>query len=201
MTPISFQNIGKVIDFLVKKRGIRYIDTPWVIPSYVKNLTYKGSDSNVLSTGLSLVGSAEQGFIYLQLQDALENNYVYISCTPCFRNESEISDTHRAYFMKAELFMPLPVTGIGYPFLHIKHPMPKIAFIVNTAKICLESIFGISLEAVKIDEWSYDLNLNGIEIGSYYYRNYTIEDRTISYVCGTAIAEPRFSIALGKCSG
>lgn len=185
-TPISWSNISRMIDYHINC-GCIYVDTPWVVPEYVKNITYKGEDSNILINGLTLVGSAEQGFIYYQINDGLEDDQHYISCSPCFRNEDPVTDLHRRYFMKVEMFRP-----IGFSLNHT-----VLMEIVNRCKFGFADLLGIQKDDIRIDETrdGYDLMLNGYEIGSYYYRKYEHDGKEFRYVCGTAIAEPRLSVA------
>ena len=49
-----------------------------------------------------------------------------------------------------------------------------------------------NFEIVKTEE-GLDIELNGIEIGSYGYRSY----KDFHWIYGTALAEPRFSLAAG----
>lgn len=195
MTPINWKHLSDVIDYHVSNNGVQYIDTPWIVPKEVRNLTYDGKDFNVLQTSMCLVGSAEQGFLYGQLNDTLEIGETYISCTPCFRNEEEITDEHRAYFMKAELFKPLPIQSVTYG----KEEVQNLA---KLAKRALERLFNLyNIKVVKVNDFAVDLMLNGFEIGSYYYRvlksnNSKFVSCDTFYVCGTAIAEPRFTYSM-----
>jgi hypothetical protein len=59
LTPIDYHMLGDATDFF-KRRGYAYVETPWVVPREVSEMTYRG---NALSCQLGdLVGSAEQGF-------------------------------------------------------------------------------------------------------------------------------------------
>lgn len=50
----------------------------------------------------------------------------------------------------------------------------------------------LQITKVEIDEFSYDLEINNIEVGSYGIRQY----KNLFWVYGTGLAEPRFSQAI-----
>lgn len=163
--------------------GFQQIETPFAIPSYYHSFTKPHDNQTfVLNNGLfsnnshELVGSAEQGFIYLLLNDLLPGNKLQ-SITPCFRFD-DYDKLHQPWFMKLELFQLsdnsedlFNIISLAKTFFE-KHALSKIN-IINT---------GIDM---------YDLSLNNIEIGSYGFRH--INDHTFIYATGLAL--PRFSIA------
>jgi len=186
-TEINWNNINEFLNLIPAK----YIDVPWIVPNDIKNITYDKNDMFVLND-YSLVGSAEQGFIYFQVNDILKNK-IYKTCTPCFRNEQTINDKTRQYFMKVELFLPNATEDILLQFVETA----KIYHTILLNK-CHNFIFKEAenlLNIIKTNK-GYDILLNDIEIGSYYYNEYTYNNINYHYICGTGIAEPRFSYAL-----
>ena len=51
---------------------------------------------------MPLIGSAEQSFYQMLLDGALAPGK-YVTCSPCFRNETEADWLHQKQFMKVEL--------------------------------------------------------------------------------------------------
>lgn len=182
-----------IIDFYTTTGVAKYIDVPWVIPDEIKQITYKGTDVYTLSNNRSLCGSGEQGFIYLQTNNALKRDMLYITCTPCFRNEKIVDAAHREYFMKCELFKQLSDKSNERNEVH--NLLRKVLLGFRTL---LPSDITNLLDIIQTPE-GHDILLGGVEIGSYYYREYTHNNIKYRYVCGTAIAEPRFSYAMERC--
>jgi hypothetical protein len=112
----------------------------------------------------SFVGSAEQGF--LQLYDNLTEE-CYMSAGPCFRREAD--ELHYPQFFKLELFSKqrLDFSCIAQQFLG--------GSIVNT-------------------EEGKDIEINGIEVGSYGTRTY----KNMCWSYGTGVALPRYTLASNK---
>lgn len=104
---INYAMIASAINFY-NRMGYQYIEVPWFIPA---NMIQKAPTSNsfLLTKGqfidstVSLVGSAEQSFLYLAQINRLLPNVKYVAITPCFR-EDKRDETHQPYFMKLELF-------------------------------------------------------------------------------------------------
>lgn len=160
-----------------------YQETPYLIPKEYSTYTKPHCDeSYILNQGLfktqphELVGSAEQGFIYLLLQNKLSSDKLY-SISPCFRTE-EYDNTHQPWFIKLELF-------------HISDKKSDLEDMINKAMIFFKNYYcPIILE--KTADNSFDLLINDIEIGSYGMRK--IENT--SFIYGTGLALPRFEIAI-----
>lgn len=128
------------------------------------------------------VGSAEQSF-YQLIQEYEKNGRPmsphgsYMALTPCQRNEETFDDSHLEIFLKLELlsFDRNPQFD-AWDFFHKYRPS------------------GDKMEIVQEKDTEVDIQLNGIEIGSYGQR--TINGLTINY--GTGLAMPRISYALSK---
>ena len=70
--------------------------------------------------------------------------------------------------------------------------------IINAYNFFEEQSYLQTLKIVETSEslLSYDMLLNGIEVGSYIIREVELEGRKIMYTCGTGLAEPRFETAM-----
>ncbi|WP_315922316.1 hypothetical protein [Mesorhizobium sp. SP-1A] len=161
-------------------RGYKRVDLPWhaSLEAIQSTLDDLGRSYELGDLGL-LVGSAEQSFV-----DALMNGTLgqgkFVSLTPCFRKEPVFDATHHPYFMKVELFDTNAYDGTDFE-------------IALEARTFMTEISGISPDVVPT-EIGYDLEINGIEVGSYSSRKY----KGYEWTCGTGIAEPRFSIAIAR---
>ena len=135
-----------------------------------------------------LVGSAEQSFIHLDSIGELGNGK-FVACTPCFRNEDYIDELHQRSFMKVELYRN-----------DTANPDDLAGFIDEVVCFYRTRLNRSNPEAFKklvvrkFSDGTADLELGGIEIGSYGVRSYG----DTHWMYGTAIAEPRFSTALAK---
>ncbi len=163
--------------------GYTYVDTPWVVPNEVSRITFPG-DAISCQFG-DLVGSAEQGF----LARPVEAGAKLVSCSPCFRNEPVINDLYERWFMKVELYRE------GH---HLNEVLRDAqVFLDGASRTHSIKTWGAHhgtwspCEVIETSE-GYDLNLNGIEVGSYGVR--THEGREWTY--GTGIALPRFTVAV-----
>ena len=172
----SWETIARAID-VYSSMGYQYIDVPWCADASTIMMTY-GRVNNVIDGDLDrcLVGSAEQSF--LSIRETLKPGSIYISCTPCFRQESLINYLNRPYFMKVEMFC------LGED---------KSKEMLNSAKVAMNLISRGSAETsvVKTHD-GFDLEISGIEVGSYGFTS----TKDVSWSCGTGIAEPRFSVAV-----
>lgn len=183
---IVWENISNTLEFYRLKK-FKYIETPWFVSDEFIKLTYDGLNKFWLKDfNSTLVGSAEQGFIAMYTSNMLEIEKTYISCTPCFRTEDIIDELHSYFFMKCECF--IPTENISQDDQNI-----KLCALVDLAKENFKLLESkIYYEIVKT-ELGFDILGNSIEIGSYYQRTLEYKNKNYSYICGTAIAEPRFS--------
>lgn len=176
---IDYNKISAAIEYY-KSKNYKYIEVPWAIEERFIDQTIPPNAKKFKLKDKFLVGSAEQSFLELAHYNKIEKNNFYIAVTPCFRDEVP-DDIHQEYFMKAELI---------YFGVNLKSAYEKIfkdAFIFFRRYVNSDSqIFSTS---IKYDE-DKDLNINDIEVGSYYIRN--------NYTCGTAIAEPRLTYAIER---
>ena len=168
---INYGLIAQAIAFY-QKLGFEYIEVPWIVPEFIRRLTYNGPISFNTEFG-PLVGSAEQSFLFLAQSNLIESNKLYVAATPCFRDD--ICDTtHQKSFFKVELFY--------YNFIDCG----MAHFILSAAQQFFRTL---NLESIveRINMHQSDLMANGIELGSYGTR--LIDGKYFAY--GTGLAEPR----------
>ena len=178
-------------------KGYEQIEVPWIVPDYVAASTFTGEvdTSYHFSDGMALVGSAEQGFVKLMLDDKLEVNKKYFSVSPCFRGDTP-DRTHSNWFMKLELFAVVDELRFGSHSLEDRFIMDALALFKNVG---LTGGNGVGLFS-SCTEIGFDVmarigNERGaeeLELGSYGVRE--IDGKYLVY--GTGVALPRLSLAL-----
>lgn len=183
---IDYSLIAKSIDFY-ESFGFKRIETPWTVTEAVCNITkppeakaFKLTEKNKV-----LVGSAEQGFLYLYLKGFLPKGQ-FQSCGPCFRDES-FDNWHTKYFIKNELIKTDDTSK------------SSLDIVIDNALDFFESVIREKCQVIKtFDNYffceSYDITYNGIELGSYGIRKCDY----LKWIYGTALAEPRTSMLLNK---
>ena len=130
-----------------------------------------------------LVGSAEQSFLHLALNGMLKAGR-YVAASPCFRDDPP-DRFHRRTFFKVEL---IDLYAAGSEGLR-QTPL----YMAHTALRLFRALpGGEQAKIVPTGEDTYDIELRGVELGSYGTRSY---DRW-SWVYGTGLAEPRFTLAV-----
>jgi hypothetical protein len=179
MVGVDWRLLADAMSFF-KGEGYEEVDLPWLAPLDVLAVTCPDR-LRVLDVpglwGQGLVGSAEQSFIAADLDGTLGKGR-FVACTPCFRNEPTVSETHRIGFMKVELYA------------NLDQPHLEAGRMLGLARRFMESECG---RTVLVEETGdgHDLTLGGIEVGSFGFRR----ARGIEWAYGTGIAEPRFSVA------
>lgn len=165
---MNYHYISNALKFY-ESLGYRYIETPWVVPLEDLSLTFSGNREKC-ELGY-LVGSAEQGFINLMRTGQLGPGK-YVSAGPCFRFEDKGQKDKLPYFFKVEL---CKVGTTDYKDLLDDAHRLLGGTIVETAI-------------------GHDIELNGLEIGSYGGRNIG----GLVWAYGTGIAEPRYTWAKSR---
>jgi hypothetical protein len=183
---ISYDVIATAISFY-EKRGYRYIETPWLVSEAISDITRpETAKQYVVTKGekrKAFVASGEQGFLYLAAKGHLSPGK-YQTVTPCMRNDL-FDETHVKYFVKNELIV------VADTFKGRQEEI--VREVMADAQTFMEAYVdkGIRSEDVPAFRSSFnlDLTLDGVEIGSYGYR----ECGFLKWVYGTGVAEPRFS--------
>jgi hypothetical protein len=172
---IDWARIGRAVEYYTERYA--YVEAPWVVDEKYSDITFPGA---LKITPGSLVGSAEQGLLSLSAEGKIRDKCQYVACGPCFRafGPTQPDDKfHNLYFMKVELYLPMG------------HPNDIGQMMGHAAKFFASE--GAVPEIVET-EAGWDINVAGIEVGSYGYRS--VYDH--KWVYATGLAEPRFSQAL-----
>lgn len=179
---VNYDFLNKSVDYY-KKLGYNRIETPWWVPEDIQKITapkeFHDKFYKVSHTDSVLVASGEQSFLYL-----IKNNHLppgkYQTITPCFRNEKETKFNSR-HFIKNELIIT------DNPDRAKAYDLRNQAFAFFLTIVPEQSL----LSVVSTKE-GWDIEYNGIELGSYGMRSCEFVD----WVYGTGCAEPRLSLAI-----
>lgn len=136
------------------------------------------------------IASAEQGFIQLMLDGALLPGE-YMSVSPCFRDEPTLDLYHQTTFIKLELCRYLGRDDDVPSLKQINQYLNSIRLDAMHVHKLLTGEFP-QVTSRTLDSVSFDLEYNGIEVGSYGYRCYNDH----CWIYGTGLALPRMSLAL-----
>jgi seryl-tRNA synthetase len=183
MTEINWKLLVDALEFY-KGQGFNEIPVDWHVPQASHNVTCSDPARmfHLKDYGV-LVGSAEQAFIDMQLDGRLPQGR-FVALTPCFRDEGAArDDLHALYFMKVELYSTLP-DAVEHSERH---------HLCLHARNFMETRASLPIRSVPTED-GVDLEINGIEVGSYSRRSFG----GISWTCGTGLAEPRFSMAISR---
>ena len=177
---IDYSRLNNSIEFY-ETRGFKRIESPWTVTRPVSQITKpKGShDWTINEKSKVLVASGEQSFLYMYLKGFLPKGK-FQTITPCFRDEI-FDELHTKYFMKNELIITDEVN------------FTQLDFIVDTAKTFLENEINYKVDIISTEN-GYDLEVKGMEIGSYGIR----ECGYLDWIYGTGLAEPRTSYIKNK---
>ena len=176
-------------------RGYTYIEVPWFIPDSLidkapKINSFKLTNGKFIDSHMSLVGSAEQSFLYLAKTNQIREKVKYMSITPCFR-EDEKTELHQPTFMKLELFQfGFQTRGQA---IDSKNIMCRDAY-----EYLKEYSNGIKISK---NPHSDDIEINEVEVGSYYVGvvdTLGFFPMHTYYACGTGIALPRLMQATAR---
>lgn len=189
ISPEALIHLGNIIR-LWQSAGAQYIDLPWTASQEAVAATRppeRAPNTDIQTPFGFLVASGEQAF--MDMSSTLREKQIYIGWTPCFRHEPSFDATHHYYFLKAEAFVRCSPSQASLEVDRVR----------NIAMMGFETLLRLSntnaqLEFRQTAIDTYDIECNGIEVGSYGIRTYKGE----TYVFGTALAEPRWSEALIK---
>ncbi len=188
---IDYKLLAKAIA-AYELEGYKYIETPWIVSDAAVEATLPIGKHGFelghpdIKPGM-LVGSAEQGFLQMMLDGTLKPGH-YQSAGPCFRDETVLDAQHQYSFFKLELIhylgsRDLPITDGSARFMaHVADQVMWKLFEKEHELKCIGT------------ESGYDLEINGVEVGSYGYR----EHAGHRWVYGTGLALPRATFAVGR---
>lgn len=177
---IDWSRLAEAVAYY-KMHGFQYTEVPWKVAAEAAAITMPDSGYMEWSDGLVMSASGEQGFIGLELDSLMPvtNNPNFVTCTPCFRiNDGGRSYIHHPYFMKVELY----VRCLD------KAQAERVAY-----ELLLKAKRFMSADTVVTTMDGWDLEINGIEVGSYGARYH---EKIGWWSYGTGLAEPRYSQAL-----
>ena len=177
---IDWNLISQAIAFY-KARGYTYVEVPWIVSEEALRVTLPAGKEGLRTAQGALVGSAEQGFIQMMMDGQLPLGR-YVTASPCFRDDT-IDALHQQDFFKVELIDRFSIVRYSVDDARTRLIGDASDFFFN-----FESIPRLKLPKT---EAGFDIELNGIEIGSYGFRQY----KGFFWIYGTGLAEPRFSIA------
>lgn len=173
-----------------RSKGYQYIEVPWVVQEKAIQVTMPGDRKALETRDGYLVGSAEQSFIQMMQDNQLAPGR-YVACSPCFRDEVE-DETHQRYFMKVELIEVFQASTFTLHQATAKMVRDAMGFFLSV--IPAPGAFNVT----QVGFNTQDIELNGVEIGSYGFRETTLSSKRIlehKWVYGTGLALPRFNVA------
>lgn len=160
-----------------KSRGYQFITVPMLVDEDIVKLTLPEGKVAKYHGNKCYVGSAEQS-IYQLIKDGNDLPAKVLAITPCQRDDEQ-DHLHQEIFLKIEL----ACTDNSITYHDIANDV--LAF-YNTATDKAEIVDFSSFDD------TLDININGIEVGSYGQREYN--GRSINF--GTGLALPRFIQAI-----
>lgn len=194
---ISWDNVSRAI-LHYQKLGFQYLETPWIVSDEAIQATIPpGATASFCGDGY-LVGSAEQGFVELMIQGKLGPGR-YVSAGPCFRSDP-VDKYHQRHFFKVELICLVSPTTAFEDIdegVHTLARMVKEFFdeVLTPSSEDQDAIRDFQAEPTKLvkTQDGLDIELNGIELGSYGFRRF----QSFEWLYGTGYADPRFSTVAG----
>lgn len=194
---IDYVLLGLAVAYY-RDMGYTYMEVPWAVEdkhvaatcptknrSYLVERRYDDAvwrthaEPRLTDRRMSLVGSAEQGFLSLDLPPGQ-----YVGVTPCFRVEPVQDIYYQPSFMKVELYDNTEYSGAVSRVKAVKLMMLHARLFMNE-----QAIRRVEEEETDI---GFDLTLAGVEVGSYGHR---VVEGYRPWVYGTGLALPRFSVA------
>lgn len=183
---VDYEVLAKAQKFY-NTRGFTPIETPWMVDKPYSLITTSNDKAYATKPRKHLVGSAEQSLLQLAFKNKLIERYRYQSITPCFRRDAEDA-SHCNWFMKLELFEFFRGEESAHP---IENLTLEYQYFISSAWSFFCSQSSSNVEVVPTEDGS-DLEINGVEVGSYGKRRY----KNITWIYGTGIALPRFNYAI-----
>lgn len=171
---IDYNKISKAISYY-ENIGYDYIELPWFASEKSMDVTCPPERRLFETFAGFLLASGEQGFI--EMRKNLPKGK-FMCATPCFRDEPFLDEYHLTSFFKVELINT-----------HTKSQEDLSSMISDSLFFFSRYIKQKDILEVVNTEQGKDINLNGIELGSYGFRSYDEFD----WIYGTGLAEPRLS--------
>ncbi len=174
----------KIADAILyyERFGYQPINVPWLVSKETMEITSPIGPRFFTTFAGELVASGEQSF--LEIRHQLKPGK-YQCATPCFRDESKHDELHLQSFFKVEL-------------IHVVHPGEDSAalegFVDSMALSAYHFFKHYGKPEFKRTDIGLDIELNGIEVGSYGWRDHD----GFEWIYGTGVAEPRLSQAMAK---
>lgn len=181
---INWNNISLAIEHY-KSCGFANIDVPWIVSREAIEATLPENKLPVSCQFGDLVGSAEQSFIQLMLDNCIIPGK-YVTASPCFRDD-EVDYLHSKTFFKVEIIHIFKNLDKNFKINEFTGPFIGSALALFCKLTDLNPIMVPTSEG-------YDIKINDIEVGSYGIR--TLKNWT--WIYGTGYADPRFSIAINS---
>lgn len=184
---INYKLLLEAINYY-EKHGFKYLEMPWLISPDISSITKPDSCKHFYINDKVLVASGEQSF----LQEIANNNLGpgrYCCLTPCFRDEKNLSKTHRQYFMKVELIEVR--RSIEDPLND--YQQDSLDDMINLCWLFLSSY--VKCDIIKTDIGYDIISHNGLELGSYGIREHP---KVGQWIYATGCAEPRTSLAIAS---
>jgi hypothetical protein len=180
MPTIDYIKIADAILYY-ERFGYQYIDAPWLVSKEAMEITSPKGPRFFSTFAGNAVASGEQSF--LEIRNELKPGK-YQCATPCFRDEVEHDDLRLQRFFKVEL---IDVLGRDHGLPIAAEDVEKyVLAMADDAFFYFSKYFRPEYKKTDI---GIDIEINGIEVGSYGYRRY--ED--FEWIYGTGVAEPRLS--------
>jgi hypothetical protein len=184
---IDYGVIDRSIEFY-SSFGYSRIEAPWIVTKAICDVTKPtGSDTYTVSRDKTesvkeFVASGEQSFLYLINKGNLPASGKFQTVTPCMRNEP-FDQSHMKCFVKNELISY--DTNSVYIEPDVAYMMMKDALRFFSTEVQDKSL----LKEVMTSPISWDIEYDGVEIGSYGVRQCDF----VAWAYATGVAEPRFS--------
>jgi len=177
---INYKLLHDSINFY-ENNNFKRIESPWLVTDYIDNITRpkEAIPYHIPNKNKNFVASGEQSFLYLYLKEHLPKGK-FQTVTPCLCNDS-FDFSHTKYFIKNELIITDDVSW------------DSVQDITELALSFFKNIFGSKVKRISKTK-SYDIEFEGIELGSYGIR----ECEFLSWIYGTGCAEPTTSNLLRK---
>ena len=181
----ALARMARVMERWVTEHAATEVPLPWLVPErYVDATRPSWAPPQPATVHGSWVASGEQSFLQLAEEGRLPLSLRFIGWTPCVREET-FGPHHHYTFIKAEVFEWVDPQ---------RDEASQLEALVGAARDALAPETPGLLREVPLTDGTWDLELNGLEVGSYGVRVSPLSGRR--YLYATALAEPRFSEAL-----